>query len=148
MNPEQARKQIADQISRDGWGFDGVFSKRTQWEIYSDHDQELHLMSVRSDPKSLLLHKSTSNRTHIKRTHGIFTKPQENEKGETKNTKLQKFQQGYKLRFEVEERCGPDRRPFLGLNLKIKSTVEVQNRCGPLAKLEQSSDEDMSALKP
>jgi hypothetical protein len=94
---EQARKQIVDQISRDGWGFDGVFSKRTQREIYSDHDQELHRMSVRSDPKSLLLHKSTSNRTHIKRTQGISTKPQENEKGATKNTRLQKFQQGYKL---------------------------------------------------
>jgi hypothetical protein len=29
-----------------------------------------------------------------------------------------------------------------------KNTVEVQNRCGSLAKLEQSRDEDVRALKP
>jgi hypothetical protein len=33
--------------------FVGFFSKRTQVRINSDHDQELHYESVRSDPKSL-----------------------------------------------------------------------------------------------
>jgi hypothetical protein len=77
-------------------GFVGVFSKQTQIEICWDHDQELHRMSVHNDPKSLLLQKSTSNRTHIKRTQSFSTKLQELGKGETKNTKLQKYQQGCK----------------------------------------------------
>jgi hypothetical protein len=34
-----------------------VFSKRTQRKINSDHDQELHCMGARSDPKSLCPHK-------------------------------------------------------------------------------------------
>jgi hypothetical protein len=70
---------------------DGVFSKQNQREICSDHVQELRHMSVCNDPKTLLLHKSTPNRTHIKRTQSFSTKPQDKGKGETKNTKLQKF---------------------------------------------------------
>jgi hypothetical protein len=57
---------------------------------------DLNRMSVHSDPKGLLLHKSILNRTHNKRIQSFSTKPQEKGKGETKNTKLQKFQQGCK----------------------------------------------------
>jgi hypothetical protein len=88
---------------------DGVFSKQTQRELNSDHDQELHREGVCNDPKSLYLHKSIPNNIHIKRTQRFSTKPQDKGKGETKNTRLQKFQQGYKLRFEAKEPCGPDR---------------------------------------
>jgi hypothetical protein len=56
---------------------------------------------------TLLLHRSTPNKTHIKSTQRFSRKPQEKEKGENKNTRLQKFQQGDKLRFEVEE-CSYD----------------------------------------
>jgi hypothetical protein len=34
---------------------------------------------------------------------------QDRGKGETMTIKLQKFQQGYKLRFEAKETCGPNR---------------------------------------
>jgi hypothetical protein len=39
--PKQTRDQVADRKSREGWGFDGIFSKQTQTRINSDHDQEL-----------------------------------------------------------------------------------------------------------
>jgi hypothetical protein len=60
----------------------------------------------------------------------FFTNNTRSGKWETKSIKLQKFQQGYKLRFEAKEPCGLDRWPFLWLNLKIKNTVEVQNHYG------------------
>jgi hypothetical protein len=41
------------------------------------------------------------------------TKTQDQGKGETKTIKLQKFQQGYEMRFEAKEPYGPDRRRFL-----------------------------------
>jgi hypothetical protein len=62
----------------------------------------------------------------------FFTNNTRSGNGETKTIKLQKFQQGYKLRFEAKEPFGPDWWPFLWLNLKIKNTVEVQNRCETL----------------
>jgi hypothetical protein len=76
--------------------------------------------------------------------------PQNHKRREREKPRTQDFifQQGYKTEIEAKERCGPDRRPFLWLNFKIKNTVEEQNRYGSLAKREQSSDEDMSALKP
>lgn len=85
---KQEIKSWIRNLEKDG-GFDGVFSKRTQREIYSDHDQVLNRMSVCSDAKSLLLHKSTPNRTHIKITRRFSIKPQEKGKGETKSTRLQ-----------------------------------------------------------
>jgi hypothetical protein len=38
----------------------------------------------------------------------VFTNNTRSGKGETKTIKLQKFQQGYKLRFEAKEPYGPD----------------------------------------
>jgi hypothetical protein len=84
--PKQTRNQVVDQKSREGWGFDGVFSKRTQMRINSDHDQELHHEGICSDPKSLSPPKSIPNSTHVTRTQRFSTKPQEKVNGETKNT--------------------------------------------------------------
>jgi hypothetical protein len=64
---------------------DGVFSKRTQMRINSDHDQELHCEGIHSDPKSLSPPKSIPNSTHVIRTQGISTNPQEKGKRETEN---------------------------------------------------------------
>jgi hypothetical protein len=72
----------------------------SQNELSSDHDQELHLEGVCSDPKSLSTHKPISNSTHIKRTQRFSTKAQEKGKGETKNIRLHKFQQGCKTEIE------------------------------------------------
>jgi hypothetical protein len=73
---EQTRNPIANQKSQEWCGFVGVFSKQTQRELSSDHDQELHHEGICSDPKSLSTHKSISNFTHIKRTQRFSTKPQ------------------------------------------------------------------------
>ena len=53
---EQTRDQVTDRKSREGWSFDGVFSKQTQRELNSDHDQELHQEGVCSDPRSAIHH--------------------------------------------------------------------------------------------
>jgi len=63
-------ESTADLKIRTEWGFVGVFSKRTQRELNSDHDQELHREGVCSDPKSLSLHKSIPNNTISKELEG------------------------------------------------------------------------------
>jgi hypothetical protein len=77
----------------------------------------------------------------------FFTNNIRSGKGENKTIKLQKFQQGYKLRFEAKEPCGPDRWPFLWLNLKIKNTVEVQNHCGNLGSTGVYLERKLGALE-
>jgi hypothetical protein len=78
MNPK--KQEIKSQIRNPE--SDGVFSKRTQREITTVHDQELHREGVCNDPKSLSPHKSIPNSTHIKRTQRLSTKPQEKRKGD------------------------------------------------------------------
>jgi hypothetical protein len=102
MNPN--KQEIKSQIRNPE--MDAVFSKRTQRELKSDHGQEQHREGVCSDPKSLSLPKSVPNNIHIKRTQRFSTKPHYKGKGETKNRRLQKFQQGYKLRFKAKDPVG------------------------------------------
>ena len=81
--------------------------------------------------------------------------PQNHKRGEREKPRtqeLQKFQQGYKLRFEAKEPCGPDWRPFLGLNLKIKNTVEgykiaVDHLAQEVATRGKTRSSRMSSLK-
>jgi hypothetical protein len=65
------------------------------------------------------------------RNQRFFTSNTRSGKGETKTIKLQKFQQGYKLRFEAKEPCGPDSRPFLWFKLenqeRSRSTKSLRN---------------------
>jgi hypothetical protein len=53
-NKQEIKMQIRNPES------DGVFSKQTQRELNSDHDQELHREGVCSDPKSLSTHTNQS----------------------------------------------------------------------------------------
>jgi hypothetical protein len=130
MNPnkQEIKSQIRNPKS------DGVFSKRTQREITTVHDQELHREGVCSDPKSLSPHKSIPNSTHIKRTQRFSTKLQEKRKGETQNNILQNSSMGAKPNLRSDQNLLPYWRPFLGLKLKRTNTVEVQNSCGSLSR--------------
>jgi hypothetical protein len=56
-------KSIADIKVRSELGFCWGFLDGTQNVINLDHDQELHRLGVRSDPKSLSPHKSIPNST-------------------------------------------------------------------------------------
>jgi hypothetical protein len=49
-------------------GFCWDFLKRTQIEIYSDHDQELHQHGICSDSKSISHHQEIPNSKHNSRT--------------------------------------------------------------------------------
>jgi hypothetical protein len=71
--------------------------------INSDHDQELHCEGVRIGPKSLYPPKSIPNSTHVTRTRGFSTNPQEKDMEETKNTKLQNFSMSAKLRLRSDQ---------------------------------------------
>jgi hypothetical protein len=71
--------------------------------INLDHDQELHHEGIHRDPKSLSPPKSIPNSTHVARTLGFSTNPQEKRKGETKNTKLQNFSKDAKLRLRSDQ---------------------------------------------
>jgi hypothetical protein len=94
-------------------GFCWGFLERVQTEFFSNHDQNLQQLGVCSGPKSANHHQSFPKPNPLKGINGFSPTTQEWGKGETKTIKLQKFQQGYKLRFEANEHCGPDRRPFL-----------------------------------
>jgi hypothetical protein len=83
----------------------------------------------------------------LKGIKGFSPKTQDHWKGETKTIKLQKLQQGYKLRFEAKEPCGPNRWPFLRLNMKIKNTVELQNRSGTLGSTGVYLERKLGALE-
>jgi hypothetical protein len=83
---EQTRDQVVDRKSREGWGFDGVFIKRTQTRINSYHDQEQLREGLYIDPNSLSPPKSNPNSTNVTRTQSFSTNPQEKGKGQTKNT--------------------------------------------------------------
>jgi hypothetical protein len=83
----------------------------------------------------------------LKGIKGFSPTTQDRGKWETKTIKLQKFQQGYKLRFEANEPCGPDRWPFLWLNMKIKNTVKVQNHCGTLGSTGVYLERKLGALE-
>ena len=75
--------------------------------------------------------------------------PQNHKRREMEKPRTQDliFQQGYKTQIEAKERCGPDRRPFLSLNLKIKNTVEVQNHCESLRSTGVYLERKLGALK-
>jgi hypothetical protein len=91
----------------------GVFLERVQTEFFSNRDQNLQQLGVCSGPKSVTHHQSMPKPNSLKGIKGFSPTTQARGKGETKTIKLQKLQQGYKLRFEAKEPCGPDRRPFL-----------------------------------
>jgi hypothetical protein len=93
---EQTRYQVADRKSRVGWGFDGVFSKRTQTRINSDHDQELLREDVCSDPKSLSPPKSNPKYPCHKNSKFLHKSTRERE-GRYQEHKLQNFSKYLKL---------------------------------------------------
>jgi hypothetical protein len=89
------------------------FLERVQTEFLSNRDQSLQQLGVCSGPKSATHHQSIPKPNPLKGIKGFSPTTQDWGKGETKTIKLQKFQQGYKLRFEAKEPCGLDRRPFI-----------------------------------
>jgi hypothetical protein len=97
--------------------------------------------------KSVTHHQSIPKPNPLKGIKGFSPTTQDRGKGETKTIKLQKFQQGYKLRFEAKKPCGPDRRPFLELNLKINNTIEVQNHWGTLSSIGVYLERKLGALE-
>jgi hypothetical protein len=94
-------------------GFCWGSQERVQTEFFSNHDQNLQQLGVCSGPKSATHHQSIPKLYPLKGIKGFSPTTQDRGKGETKTIKLQKFQQGYKLRFEAKEPCGQDRRSFL-----------------------------------
>jgi hypothetical protein len=110
------------------WGFLKINSKGNQLR----HDQELHCMGVHSDPKSLSLHKSIANNTHITRTQRFSTNPQEKGRGNSRTQDF-KIQQRDKLRLKSIETCRLYRWTFLGLSFAEQEyNQQLQNRCGSL----------------
>ena len=81
----------------------GVSSKRTQRELNSNHDQELHHKGICSDPRSLSLHKSFPNNTDIKRTQRFSTKPQEKGKGKQRTQDFRNSSKGAKLKLRSDQ---------------------------------------------
>jgi hypothetical protein len=94
-------------------GFCWGFLERVQTEFFSNRDQNLQQLGVCSGPKSATHHQSIPKPNPLKGIKGFSPTTQDRGKGETKTIKLQKFQQGYKLRFKAKEPYGLDRRPFL-----------------------------------
>jgi hypothetical protein len=94
-------------------GFYWVFYNEFKLSFFSNRDQNLQQLGVCSGPKSITHHQSMPKPNPLKGIKCFFTNDTRSEKGETKTIKLQKFQQGYKLRFEAKKLCEPDRRPFL-----------------------------------
>jgi hypothetical protein len=77
-----------------------------------------------------------------------FHKTTREGKGRTQARKVSKFQQGYKTEIEAKECRVTDWRPFLGLNLKIKNTIDsLQNRCGSLGSIGVYLERKLGALK-
>jgi adenine-specific DNA glycosylase len=60
-------------------------------------------MSVRSDPKSLLFHKSTPNRTHIKRTQSFSTKPPKKGREKPRTLNFRNSSKGAKLKLRSDQ---------------------------------------------
>jgi hypothetical protein len=97
-------KKIESQIrNSESDVFFGVFSKRTQWELNSDHDQKLHRKGVCSDQKSLSPHKPIPNSTHVTRTRRFSTNPQEKEREEHKIEITPNFSKDAKLRWRSDQ---------------------------------------------
>jgi hypothetical protein len=128
-------------------GFCWDFLERVQTEFFSNRDQNLQQLGVCSGPKSATHHQSILKPNPLKGIKGFSTTTQDRGKGETKTIKLQKFQQGYKPRFKTKEPCGLDRQPFLKLNMKIKNTIEVQNRCESLGSIGVYQERKLVALE-
>jgi hypothetical protein len=70
-------------------------------------------LGVCSGSKSATHHQLIPKPNPLKGIKGFSPITQDRGKEETNAIKLQKLQQGYKLRFEAKEPCGPDQRPFL-----------------------------------
>jgi hypothetical protein len=117
------RKSIADLKIRSELGFCWGFLNRTQNDINSDHDQELHRLDVRSDPNSLYPHKSILNNTQTIRTRRFFINPQESRR---KNTIAKRLKISLRMKAKIESQPK---------SIKVFSTKVKQrhpnNICGP-----------------
>jgi hypothetical protein len=99
------------------WGF----LKRTQMEINSNHDQELHQQGVCGDPRSVSPHQSIPNNTHNTRTWWFFHKSKERRKGRTWEQNRLKTSAETKLSTRVEPVLWMDP-ATLPLNRAVKIT--------------------------
>jgi hypothetical protein len=113
-------------------GFCWGFLEWVQTGFFSNHDQNLQQLGVCSVPKSETHHQSIPKPNPLKGIKGFSPTTQDGGKGETKTIKLQKFQQGYKLRFEAKEPCRLDR---------------VKNRCGTLGSTDVYLERKLVALE-
>jgi hypothetical protein len=84
-------ESIADSRIRSELGFYCGFLIRTQNGINSDHEHELHRLSVRCDPKSLSPYKSIPNGTKRIRTQKVLHKSTIEEREEHKSKDTQNF---------------------------------------------------------
>jgi hypothetical protein len=125
------------------WGF--LF--RVQTEFFSNPDHNLLQLSVINDQREATHHQPIPKLNPLK---GIKCFPQDHKegKGRTQARKDSKFQQGWKTEIEAKERYGLDQRPFLGLILKIKNTVNsLQNHSGPLSSTDVYLEIKLGALE-
>jgi hypothetical protein len=79
----------------------------TDAQLSTDLFNELHWEGVCSDPRSNTHHKTTPTSDPTTRTQRFFTRSQEKRWKNTRDKKLQKFQQEYKLILRPNETCGP-----------------------------------------
>jgi hypothetical protein len=70
------------------------FSRTNSNKIEEDHDHKQHHLGVRSDPRIISHPPTNPNNTDATRTQWFSTNPQEKEKGEFENKRLQEFSKG------------------------------------------------------
>jgi hypothetical protein len=93
---------------RTKWGFVGVFTKRTQRELNSDHDQNC-ITGVYALIQRVYLHTNQSPTAPISKE--LKGSPQNHKKRKREKQKTQDFRILARMKTEVEakERCGPNR---------------------------------------